>query len=161
MASTTHVELLDRSPNMRGTLEYVAALNEWNHDKIIDCFDDTLEHRILPASLGRPVRDKALYKEWFSSIFPTFKEFKVMIHELVESGDTIVFHASSLGVTALDTPYQNEYVLFLHFAPPSVAGDLPRICHVKEFVDSQFSAQFFESAATERHAQEDVDSVKV
>ena len=85
MASTTHVELLERSPNMRRTLEYVAALNEWNYDKIIDCFDDTLEHRILPASLGRPVRDKALYKEWFSSIFPNFKEFKVSAHCLWRS----------------------------------------------------------------------------
>ena len=99
---------------------------------------------------------------------PRIFYIKVTIHELVESSDTIVLHASSRGASTLGTPYHNEYALFFHFVPPSIAGDLPRICRVKEFVDSQFSAQFVgnekeaaTAAAMEINAQEDVDNVKV
>jgi hypothetical protein len=60
------------SPNMRSLLAYVDAFQAWN---IMACFDEALEHRILPQSLSRPVLSKRQYGEYFGAIMPLFRKF--------------------------------------------------------------------------------------
>jgi len=66
------------SPNMRALLAYVDALHAWNFKDIMACFDEALEHRILPQSLGRPVLNKRQYGEYFRAIMPLLKRFQVL-----------------------------------------------------------------------------------
>lgn len=68
------------SRNLRTFLEYVDALSQvpCDLDRVFNCFDDSLEHRILPASLKRPVLTKRHYREYLSLVLPMFSSFKVM-----------------------------------------------------------------------------------
>ncbi|THH21327.1 hypothetical protein EW146_g215 [Bondarzewia mesenterica] len=133
------------SPNVQRVLAYAAALNEWDYDKVMECFDDTLEHHILPESMGEPVRNKESYKAHLKSTMPLFKEFKITIHELVEGSDAITLHSSSTGLSIFNTSYDNEYALFVRLVPPKDKGSLPKFGVVKEFVDSKFTVQFLET----------------
>lgn len=75
------------SPNLQTVLAYVNARNENDADKIMSCMDDSLEHRILPKSLGRPVLNKGHYAEYLGGLLPVFKRYKVGIHSaLCSSG---------------------------------------------------------------------------
>ena len=47
----------------------------------------------------------------------------------------------SEGVSTTDAEYRNEYVIILTF--DDTESDEPKICYVKEFVDSAFSKDFF------------------
>lgn len=67
----------DPSPNLRTLLAYVAGLEAWDLARIIAPFGDSLEHHILPKSLGRPVLNKRQYTEYMAGVIPLFKSFKV------------------------------------------------------------------------------------
>ncbi|CAA7260398.1 unnamed protein product [Cyclocybe aegerita] len=146
------------SSNLRAFLAYVDALHKWDHEAVMACFDDELEHRILPTSLGRPVRNRLQYGEFFKGMMPMFRKFRVTIHEVIESDDKIAVHASSKGESTLGTPYRNEYTLMITFVPPSPSSpgepveELPKMRHVKEFVDSAFSANFFSEEQAKMNA---------
>lgn len=62
---------------MRALLAYVDALQALNFEDVMACFDEALEHRILPQSLGRPVLNKRQYGEYFRAIMPLMKKFQV------------------------------------------------------------------------------------
>jgi hypothetical protein len=66
------------SPNMRALLAYFKALQEWNFKGVMACFDEALEHRILPQSLGRPVLNKRQYGEYVGGIMPLMKKSQVL-----------------------------------------------------------------------------------
>lgn len=68
------------SPNLRALLAYLDALKEWNLKGVMACFDEALEHRILPQALGRPVLNKRQYGEYFKAIIPLMKKSQVIIH---------------------------------------------------------------------------------
>jgi len=116
---------------------FIDALNRWDYDKLMSVFDDSLEHRILPKSLGRPVLTKKLYGDYFKGMMPVFKKFHITLHEVIEANDKITAHASSVGESAHGVPYSNEYTFITHFTPAS------RMYVVKEFVDSASSRSFF------------------
>lgn len=62
---------------LRAFLTLVDAYHAWDLDHILDCFDEELEHRILPLSLGRPVLNKRQYGEYLKGIMPLLNSFKV------------------------------------------------------------------------------------
>ena len=66
------------SPNMRALLAYIDALQAWSFKDVMACFDEALEHRILPQSLGRPVLNKRQYGEYFAAIMPLMKKSQVL-----------------------------------------------------------------------------------
>ena len=100
------------SPNMRALLAYFDALAAWNFNDVMACFDEALEHRILPQSLNRPVLNKRQYGEYFRAIMPLLKRVQVLrstwsrpsfancsdsyqvtkIHEVIEAGDKMTVH---------------------------------------------------------------------
>lgn len=49
------------SPNLATALAFMKALDEWDEEALEKTLDETLEHRILPKSLMRPVLTKSLY----------------------------------------------------------------------------------------------------
>lgn len=67
---------------LRALLAYVKAMESWNYDDIMACFDDSLVHRILPASLEGPVRSKEVYAEFFKGMLPLFAGNKFNVSPL-------------------------------------------------------------------------------
>ncbi|KDR75483.1 hypothetical protein GALMADRAFT_247920 [Galerina marginata CBS 339.88] len=142
---------------LRAFLAYIDAFNAWDLDLIVDCFDEALEHRILPQSLGRPVLNKRQYREYLKGVLPLFKKFKVTIHEVIEADEKMTVHASSVGESASGAPYTNEYMIVVHFVPappPAGASALPKMRFVKEFVDSASSVKFFTEERAKAKARE-------
>ena len=64
---------------LRAFLALIDAYHAWDLDRIIECFDEQLEHRILPSSLGRPVLNKRQYREYLKGIMPLMKSFRVRL----------------------------------------------------------------------------------
>ncbi|PBK86980.1 hypothetical protein ARMGADRAFT_1168862 [Armillaria gallica] len=127
------------SPNLRTLLAYVDARNHLAPD-IMKFFHATLEHRYLPKSLGRPVLNRRQYGEYISQLQPMFASFRMTLHQVIETGDTIVYHATAVGESVCGVPYDNEYMSTVQF----VVGDYgPQICYVKEYVDSKKTTEFF------------------
>jgi len=140
---------------MQAFLAYTDALNAWDLERILHAFDDTLEHRILPKSLGRPVLNRKQYTTYITGIYPLFKWFHVAIHEVTESKDVLTVHASATGEGASGAPYANEIIMIIHFVPPKEGEDgLPKMALVKEFVDSTLVTKFFKEERA--HAMEAV-----
>lgn len=137
------------SPYLRAFFAYVDALHAWDFDRLMQCFDESLEHRILPKSLGRPVLNKRQYGEYFKGTMPLFVKFRLTIHEVIEAGHRMTVHASSKGESIAGAPYANEYTMIIHFTPapisltPGEDPPLPKMMLVKEYVDSAASQKFF------------------
>jgi len=71
------------SRNLRTFLAYADSLREWDLEAILDCFDDALEHRILPQSLGRPVLNKRQYGEYIKGVMALFERVQVCLHPVI------------------------------------------------------------------------------
>ena len=97
---------------MRALLAYLEALQAYNFKDVMACFDDALEHRILPQSLGRPVLNKRQYGEYFGAIMPLMKKSQVLrstwIHypllSLMNSGIQIFF--ANIGIVSQITIHE-------------------------------------------------------
>lgn len=61
------------SPNLQIALAYNDAMERWDEEALMSTFDETLEHRILPKSLTRPVLNKSLYRSYFQHLASMFK----------------------------------------------------------------------------------------
>ena len=114
------------SPIMRAFMTYIDALEAWSLRDIMACFDEALEHRILPHSLGRPVLNKRQYGEYLRAVMPLMKRcqvltstyslhlsftnahcptYQITIHEVTEAGDKITAHVricNTYQTTSLD-----------------------------------------------------------
>ncbi|KAJ7594857.1 hypothetical protein C8J56DRAFT_927795 [Mycena floridula] len=142
-SSITFIPPSDPSPNLQTVLAYVQARNENDPDKIMSLMHPTLEHRILPKSLGRPVLTRQLYASYLGGFCPRFKSYKMTLHEVIEAQGMIIFHASAVGLSMQDTCFTNEYNIIMTLVPPDTDYDLPKISAVKEFVDSDAIVRFF------------------
>ncbi|KAF9524986.1 hypothetical protein CPB83DRAFT_819287 [Crepidotus variabilis] len=134
------------SPNLQAFLSYISAVHTLDTEVIIKHFDDSLEHRIIPNSLGRPVLNKKQYAEYVRGAVKFFKWVKLTINQVIEADDILTAHLSSVGESICGTPYSNELVLIFHYVPaPSDVGPdaLPRVHYAKEFVDSATITKFY------------------
>ncbi|KAI0969889.1 hypothetical protein F4678DRAFT_438699 [Xylaria arbuscula] len=120
-------------------LEVIDAFNKWSIEAIMGIRAENCTHQILPKSLERPLMDNAVYKAYFSSIMPHFKDFAVTTHDIIEDAqeNKVVIWASSTASTEVG-PYANEYTLIFYM---NEAGD--KITKFLEFVDSASSVAFF------------------
>ncbi|KAJ3999381.1 hypothetical protein F5050DRAFT_1805115 [Lentinula boryana] len=152
-SSLTYAPPVDQSPNLQATLALFDARNVWfsraacttGVEQMMSLFDESLEHRILPQSLGRPVLNKNQYKEYVQGLLRFIRDYKISLHEVVESNDnSIIVHASSVGTSLSGATFTNEYMIVLHFASSAKSGELPKITRVKEFVDSKVISEFFQ-----------------
>ncbi|KAJ4483774.1 hypothetical protein J3R30DRAFT_1827439 [Lentinula aciculospora] len=154
-SSLTYVPPLaaDQTPNLQTALAFIEARNSWfsraacsnGVEQMMSLFDESLEHRILPHSLGRPVLNKNQYKEYVHGLLRFIRDYKISLREVVESNDSsIVIHASSVGTSLSGAIFTNEYIIILHFTSSTKSGELPKITSVKEFVDSKVTFEFFQ-----------------
>lgn len=98
-SSSSWVRPQNPSPNLKVALAYLSALEQCDERKLMDTFDDTLEHRILPKSLGRPVLNKEHFGNYFQSIASMFERgssrvslcifFKISLYKYVCSGSSM------------------------------------------------------------------------
>lgn len=65
------------SPYMKSLLTYIDAVNNRDFEAMDSVFDESLEHRILPKSLERPVLTKKQYGDYWRSISGLFEQFEV------------------------------------------------------------------------------------
>ena len=79
MVNTTFIPPPSPSPNLRTFIAYCNALNELDHAKILDFFDDNFQYQNLPKSLGNPVQNKEQFEKIFTGVFSMFKAFRVSI----------------------------------------------------------------------------------
>ncbi|KAK1231655.1 hypothetical protein PQX77_005221 [Marasmius sp. AFHP31] len=147
------------SPRLQTVLEFIDASNEWSStrsvDRVMNLFDDSLEHRILPKSLARPVLNKKQYREYLAGLLRWIKSLKMTLHEVIEGEDTVVIHTSTLGEGLNGTSFAGEEIITFHFTQPLNSRDIPKISSVKEFVDSQSTYQFFlEERRKSQHSRE-------
>lgn len=87
-SSMIYVPPHDPSPNLQTALAYIEARNAWFSsadnvsavDRMMAVFDEDLEHRILPRSLGRPVLNKTQYKGYVNGLLSFIREYRVHIY---------------------------------------------------------------------------------
>jgi len=79
------------SRNLQALFAYVAARNAWHISGPADflaLFDESLEHRILPQSLAKPVLNKRQYAELISGLLRFIKSYKVRLQ--VRAGEPLI-----------------------------------------------------------------------
>ncbi|KAF9558104.1 hypothetical protein CPC08DRAFT_639403 [Agrocybe pediades] len=144
---------------MRGYIKYMDAIYSWDVERILDCFDEELEHRILPGSLNRPVLNKRQYRDYLNGVLPLFRICKMDLHEIIEVQERMTVHMTVRGRGTSGASYANETTQIIHWKLPPPSSDphaLPKIRLMKEFVDSLFASTFFsnERALAKEKAQQ-------
>ena len=64
---------------MRTFLAYCDGMNEMDHVKILDLFDDNFQHQTLPKSLENPTRNKEQFEKALTGVLQMLKTFRVSI----------------------------------------------------------------------------------
>lgn len=139
-----------QSQLLQTALRVIEGYNKWDIDAILAPRAENCTQQVLPYRLGRPVLNNTEYREYFSSIMPSFHNFHLEILDIVEDEKNakVAINAVSTAETALGS-YGNEYVVILHMTP-----DHKQVEIVKEFVDSGFSDEFFKRLREHNSRQE-------
>jgi hypothetical protein len=149
------------SQRRKTAIALVDAYNEWSLPKIMAVRSDDCIQQVLPSTLlhplllpfylttcievlGRPPMSNEFYVPNFTNNFaPYVRNYKFIINDLIEDekANKVVIWGNSTSETDVG-PYDNEYVLMLHF---NEAGD--KITRMLEFVDSNLSMVFIPKLA--------------
>ncbi|KIJ51403.1 hypothetical protein M422DRAFT_26817, partial [Sphaerobolus stellatus SS14] len=98
-------------------------------------------HQVLPKSLGRPVLNREEFIQHCKILLPLYVHLGASkVEEIIEVPGKVFVHATSSGMSTTGAAYDNEYCLTFHLAHQD--GDL-KIFHLKEFVDSKYTSEFF------------------
>ncbi|KAK7682592.1 hypothetical protein QCA50_014392 [Cerrena zonata] len=131
------------SAQLQVVIDYLTSLCQGDFDKMGGLLTDGFTHYFHPKSLGYPPADKAAWIGFNSGGFHMFKDFKFNVFEVVEGQSTLTLHASAEAKTAAGDDYTNEYALFFEVARG--ADGSMKIKRNKEFVDSKYVTNFFQS----------------
>lgn len=92
-------------------------------------------HRVLPESLGMPVRDREAFTQHATGIFAVFDSFRlepVLTLRTESLPPTVVIRAKMLGVLrGSKGPWENECMMTIKLSP-----DGTEVVEIQEFVDS-------------------------
>ncbi|KZP28473.1 hypothetical protein FIBSPDRAFT_817380 [Athelia psychrophila] len=132
------------SPNLATALAWMKALEEWDEATHFATCDETLEHRILPKSLMRPVLNKNHYLSYFRGLA---EMFAAPAGSSTQNAKVRLFTtcvASVKGESLTGELYENEYMYVLRLISSTTGNPEERkIQSVKEFCDSYASKTFF------------------
>ncbi|KAH8104840.1 hypothetical protein BXZ70DRAFT_623247 [Cristinia sonorae] len=144
----------DPSPQLQAALHWINALIETRDVQDLEsAITDDFAIQVLPKSLGRPQLHKEEYLKYSNSFtFHVVRDFEATIQEVVETADKVVLHASSKATSATGFPYSNEYIIIFHLALQP--DGQYKVKYLKEFVDSQFSTEFFPAERKRQEARE-------
>ncbi|KAI0472149.1 hypothetical protein GGR56DRAFT_657149 [Xylariaceae sp. FL0804] len=116
--------MASRSPpsqRRQTALACIAAYNQWSLPAIMSLRSDDCVNEILPKSLRMPPMDNRAYAAFFSGNMPRFRDFRVVVDDVVEDerGNKLVVWAHSTAATDVG-PYQR-----VHAALPLQRGRRP------------------------------------
>lgn len=117
----------------------IAGYNSWNMDAILAPRTSNCTQRVYPNRLDRPTLNNTEYDAYFSSLLPYFKNFTVTVIDAYvdEKANRVALQAASTATSVIG-PYANEYVIMMKMTECKT-----QIYEVREFVDSESSANFF------------------
>lgn len=117
----------------------LSSYDTWDMEAILAPRTPDCTMRVLPLRLNRPVLSNQEYSHHFTASFkPHFKNFHLEVLDTTEdpARHKVVFHARSTAETPVG-PYGNEYMITLQ-----MTDDDLHVKEIKEFVDSQYGAEF-------------------
>ncbi|KAF7353782.1 hypothetical protein MVEN_01063700 [Mycena venus] len=112
---------------------FVEAITAGDTVNMAALMADNYTWRLLPAALGVPAKNKRQYLLQSAKLGRIFATLKVHIRsplDVVQSGDTVVIHATSEGQMATGAPFQNECIMILRCEGGKVYS-------MMEFMDSE------------------------
>jgi ketosteroid isomerase-like protein len=130
----------EQSTLLKTAHSVLEAYDTWDIDTILAPRTSNCTIQVLPLRLQRPAQNNSEYRDHFNAaIKPHFKNFTLEVLDTIEDPKRhkVVFHAKSSADTPVG-PYANEYTLYLQ-----MTDDDTQVASIKEFVDSQYSAEFF------------------
>ena len=100
--------------------------------------DDCI-HQFLPKSLGRAPRNNEEYRQYFTTVSPTFRDFHAWsdneIYDVPARKAAVHMYSSA---TSPIGPYGNEYAIYITFNE-----DGTKVKVIEEMVDTAYSSRFF------------------
>ncbi|KAF8848016.1 hypothetical protein BDZ45DRAFT_606562 [Acephala macrosclerotiorum] len=120
------------SQRRKTVLAAIEGYNSWEIDNIMAPRHPDAIHEILPKTLERPIMNNTHYRSYFSAIMPYFRNFHVVINDLIEDPiqNKVAIWAKSTGSTDIGG-YSNEYMLMFYLDEEGKS-----ITRSLEFVDS-------------------------
>lgn len=107
-------------------------------DKAFALVSDDFEIEVLPKTLGMPKMGLARYRKWLEPmVADMFSDFSITVVAATAQDDRVVVEATSSATPTDGRFYGQEYFIAFKFNADG------QITHVKEFVDSLFSARFY------------------
>ncbi|KIJ51392.1 hypothetical protein M422DRAFT_26806 [Sphaerobolus stellatus SS14] len=129
------------STQLQVVLKWLEAWRTLNLDNILLALANNYKHQVLPKSLGRPVLNREEFIQNYKVILPLYTHLGTdKVKEIIEVPGKIFIHATSSGKSTTGAAYDNEYCLTFYLAHQD--DDL-KISHLKEFVDSKYTSEFF------------------
>ena len=100
---------------------------------------DDFTHRVLPRSLGMPIRDKEAFSHHAEGIFAIFSKFRMIPEEIYEdeAQGVVIIHAGMEGIVKSRSrrgqgeEWRNECVMIIR-----LSADGSQVVEIQEFVDS-------------------------
>ncbi|KAK0615324.1 hypothetical protein B0T17DRAFT_461637, partial [Bombardia bombarda] len=123
------------SVRTRTTQALLEGYSSLSVPKLLSSLSPNFAHKVLPASLGIPHRDKAAFAECAAGIFDTFEQFRMVPEGAFEDEvqGVVIIHARMEGTLKKNKgQWNNECMLIVRFTE-----DGSQVKEIEEFVDSQ------------------------
>lgn len=107
-------------------------------DKAFALVSDDYEVEVLPSSVQMPKMKLPRYRKWLEPmVADLFTDFSMKVLETTAQDNRVAIEATSSAKTKDGRPYGMEYRISFKF------NDKGQITHMKEYVDSLFTARFY------------------
>jgi ketosteroid isomerase-like protein len=107
-------------------------------DKAFAMVSDDYEVEVLPSSVQMPKMKLPRYRKWLEPmVAEMFTDFTMKVLETTAQDNRVAIEATSSAKTKDGRPYGMEYRISFKFT------DKGQITHMKEYVDSLFTARFY------------------
>ncbi|KAK3680675.1 hypothetical protein B0T22DRAFT_531249 [Podospora appendiculata] len=130
------------APVQAATLDkFLAAWKSQNAEETVALWSDDFKQRLLPLSLGMPVKMRAEAEVVNAKLIENLTNWKLNIREIVHDAprSTAAVYATSLADTPLPgEKWTNEYAIFVSFTE-----DGTKISRLEEMVDTAFYRDLF------------------
>jgi ketosteroid isomerase-like protein len=131
--------------NTRAAVQYLQHIvdgsgkyGKASFDKAFALVSDDFEIEVLPDTVNMPKMKLARYRKWLEPMVgDLFEDFTMKVLETTAQDNRVVVEATSSAKTKDGRPYGMEYRISFKF------NDQGKITHVKEYVDSLFTARFY------------------
>jgi ketosteroid isomerase-like protein len=120
----------------------IEGYNAWDLDAILAPRAPECTQKVFPMSLKGPTyRDPEAYREYYSTMIPLFRNFKLDVLDWAEDArrNRVFFHARCTAITDIG-PYANEFVWMIR-----TTDDAAKVVEIKEFIDSAYTVEYLKN----------------